>query len=297
MKQIIAKKNVCSLATVGLALLFCCLCSPAHAQTILFGNGATAGQDYVYEYSISGTTATLINTYAPPGGNGRGVVTVGNVIYTTISGPQGNIFGGDNHIYETDRTTGLPLGVITVASLAAGDSLSTLAWDGSQFWASEYLGGNHAYRIDLSGNITTTITLGNAVGGQDGMEYFNGKLIANRGDAVGPYDIYSLSGGAPTTAAFINSTSSTTGIAFDGTNFFTSNIFAGTLSEWDGTTGAFIQTITLSNAGSNPLLEDLSVDYSIRSDTGNVPDTGSTLLLLGIACAVTFGVKRRLVMA
>lgn len=290
MKQIIAKKNVRSLATVGLALLFCCWSSLAHAQITMFGNGATFGPDHVYQYSITGTTGTLVTTYNPPGGNGRGVVTVGNVIYTTISGSQGNGFDGDNHIYMTDRTTGLSLGSITVAGLAAGTALSTLAWDGSQFWAAQYLGTNQAFRIDLSGNITKTITLSLATSNMDGLEYFNGKLIANRGDAVGPYDVYDLNGNV-LQAAFITGTG--TGIAFDGTNFFTSNFSS--LSEWNGTTGAFIQTITLSN--SPDPLEDLSVDYSQRADTGGVPDTGSTLLLLALACAVTFGVKRRLVIA
>jgi hypothetical protein len=56
--------------------------------------------------------------------------------------------------------------------------------------------------------------------------------------------------------------SGTTGIAFDGTNFYTSNLFAGTLNEWtEG--GALIKIITLTgNPPNNPfLIEDLSFDY------------------------------------
>lgn len=236
----------------------------------------------------------MVQNYNVSTGNGRGVVLVGNTIYSTESGPGGNIFGGSNLIYKTDRTTGLPLGTITVSALPAGAAMSTLAWDGTHFWTSEYLGGNHGYRIDTSGNIVKTITLGLAGSNMDGMEYFNGKLIVNRGDTVGPYDVYDLDG-TVLQAAFITPGYATTGIAFDGTDFFTSNIFGSALSQWDGTTGAFKNNIPLT--GGSFLIEDLSVDYALREDTGGnggpvIPEPASMLLLssglLGMA-----GVRRK----
>ncbi len=249
----------------------------AHAFT-MYGNSATFGPDLAHNLSITGTTGTLVQNYNVSSGNGRGVVVVGNIMYTTQAGPSGNVFGGDNHIYMTDLTTGLSLGSITVGALPAGAAMSTLAWDGTAFWTSEYLGGNHAYRIDLAGNIVKTITLGLATTNMDGMEYFNGKLISNRGDGVGPYDIYDLDGNV-LQANFINPGTFTTGIAFDGTNFYTSNVNAGTLSVWNGTTGAFIQNVTLSGGTFN--IEDLSVDYATRADT-SVPDSGSSFAMLGV---------------
>lgn len=206
-------------------------------------------------------------------------------MYTTQSGPAGDIFGGDNKIYMTDLTTHTSLGTITVAGLPSGAAMSTLAWDGSQFWTSEYLGGNHAYRIDLSGNITKTIQLSLADHNMDGMEYFDGKLISNRGDVEGPYDVYDTDGNL-IQAAFINDPDGT-GIAYDGTYFYTSHFSF--LKRWDAT-GAFIEDITLDSG--SMVIEDLSVDYATRPDTGQVPDAGGTLALLGIGLTGLAGVRR-----
>ena len=261
----------------------------AATTNILYGNSATFGPDLVDKYSIAGPAGTLQDTYNVSSGNGRGVVVVGNIMYTTQSGPSGNIFGGDNKIYMTDLTSHLSLGTITVAALPTGAAMSTLAWDGSQFWTSEYLGGNHAYRIDTSGTITKTISLTLASHNMDGMEYFNGKLISNRDDGSGHYDVYDLDGNV-LVADFISPGGFSTGIAFDGTDFYTSDIRNGQLKRWDAT-GAFIENISL-NAGTRNI-EDLSVDYETRPDTGHtVPDTGSTFGLLSLALGGLVGFAR-----
>ena len=63
------------------------------------------------------------------------------------------------------------------------------------------------------------------------------------------------------TSQFIAPTGfSGTGIAFDGTNLYVSDIFNAKVAVYNGTTGAFIQSLTLSN-GSGFLIEDLSFDY------------------------------------
>ena len=232
MKNRLVGSSLLSFALVVSALI----CAPSIRATIVYGNGATFGTDDVYKWDvdIAAGTSTMLRTYTDvglqPGGNGRGVVIVGNTMYTTDAGSS---FGGDNNIYMTDVTTGARLGSFAT-NISGSVNLSTLAWDGSQFWSSQYIGGGNAYRFGLDGVVTQTIALG-AYDAKDGMEWFNGKLIANRGDAEGPYDVYDLSGNL-LSAAFLNTVpfQSSTGIAFDGTYFLTVENF-NSLDVWDST--------------------------------------------------------------
>jgi cysteine-rich repeat protein len=260
----------CLAVTALVAIVAVAPTSSSNAEiTTIYGNSATSGPDLVHQ--IDKATGALIQNFNVSSGNGRGVVVVNNVIYSTESGPAGNVFGGSNQIYMTDLTTGLPLGSITVIGLPSGAAMSTLAWDGTAFWTSEYLGGNHAYRIDTSGNIIKTIVLSLASSNMDGLEFFNDKLICNRGDTIGPYDVYDLDGNVLTPGFIDPSTigvTATTGIAFDGTDFYTSDIHASQLEIWDGTTGAHKGSLPLT--GGSFLIEDLSFDYGQRPDTAEL---------------------------
>src|SRR5487761_2304063 len=178
--------------------------------------------------TIDSTTGAETQRFSPGKGNGRGMVVVGNVMYYTVT--------GDSHIYEVDKNTGIALGSIQTQNA----SMSTIAFDGTYFWTADYSGTNKAFKIDpTSGLNVSTITLANASSNMDGLEYFNGKLIGNRCDACGTYDIYDLSGNV-LQSAFIDTRTQSTGIAFDGTNFLVSNVYAGTIGVYSGTTGAFL---------------------------------------------------------
>jgi hypothetical protein len=179
-----------------------------------------------------------------------------------------------------------------VFSVAGAGALSTIAYDGTDLYFSNYSGTNQVYKYSLTGTLLQTLTFKNCTGDCDGLEYFQkggvGYLIENRGDGQGPYDIYDLSGNL-VTAAFINATDFTTGIAFDGTDFFTSNAEAGSLSEWDAN-GTFIKTFNVT--GGSPAIEDLSADYSQVLPPPSVPEP-STFILVGSSMLGLAGVVRR----
>ena len=260
------------------------LSTPAGAQSILWGNNAQFGTSAAIE-SFSKSSGVRTNIFAGfPGSsiNGRGIVVVGNTVYYTVT--------DDNRIHRMDATTGADMGFITTTQA----SMSTIAWDGSQFWTSDYSGSNQAYRIDLSGTTTSTINLANASGNSDGMEWFNGKLIANRSDGGSVYDIYDLNGNVLVNA-FINTGEFTTGIAYDGTNFYVSKIFSNSVGIYSGTTGAFLSDLVFDNTVppyGQRLLEDLSVDYEQRIDTATTPEP-ATLAMLAPGLLAAFVTARR----
>jgi hypothetical protein len=161
-------------------------------------------------------------------------------------------------------------------SVAGASGLQAISYDGTNFWVGDYSGTNNAYLVSgADGSLLKTIHLINAQGFYDALEFFNGKLIANRFDGGfgGPqhYDVYDLDGNL-LTPAFIDTTGhgNGTGIAFDGTNFFVSNIFNNEITKWSGVDGSFLGAITLE--GSHFGVEDLSVDFAGRVDTCGGPN-------------------------
>ena len=269
----------CLLVTAG---------SSALADDFIYGNNATGGAPYVFQ--MDKTTGAVTNTYTNLSGfNGRGVVVVGTTMYYTDA--------SDNHVYSYNLTTKTSNGI--AFSVAGSSALSTIAYDGTNFWIGDYSGTNHAYLYTPTGTLLQTVSLSKCTGFCDGLEYFvmggNGYLISNEADgSVDNYDLYDLNGNL-VQADYLNAAahaSGTTGIAFDGTNFYTSNIFQGSLNEWtEG--GTFIKTLTLSGNGNNGfLIEDLSFDYSQVLPPSEVPEP-STFILVGTSMLGLAGAVRR----
>lgn len=243
-----------------LAVIALCALSAATAGALnLYGNSAGSNRVDV----INPATGALIRSCSPAKGNGRGIVVVGNIAYHTVA--------NSGTVFKFDINTCADLG--NAFSIAGATGLSTIAYDGTNFWVGDYSGTNHAFYVSPAGALLNTITLNSCSSFCDGLEFFNGKLISNRGDATNsPYDVYSTAGGAPTQPAFIPAVGyGATGIAFDGTNFFVSDIFNAKVHIYDGTTGAAGPVLTLSN-GTGFLIEDLSFDYQqvLPTPTGTV---------------------------
>ena len=209
--------------------------------------------------AVDSVTGALIKQFNPAKGNGRGIVVIGNVVYYTVA--------SSNNVFKLDATSGADLGV--AFSIAGTTGLSSISYDGTNFYIADYSGTKNAYLVSPSGALLKTIVLANCSSFCDGLEFFNGKLISNRADTVNPaiYDIYDLNGNV-LTAAFITDTGGGgRGIAFDGKNFIVAN--SNQITTYNGATGAKIGTITPGGTGQN--YEDLSFDFAQRPDTGGPP--------------------------
>jgi hypothetical protein len=272
--------------------------SSAFADSIraVYGNNATSNPlapPVVNEINLDTGANVGINYSNPSVGNGRGVVVVGNRMYSTVK--------NDTHIYITDVATGISLGSITTTL----HNMTTLAWDGSHFWTTDYGVGNasnkgYGYELDSSGSLIKTVTFSQSNQYLNGLEYFDGKLIANNTDGSWSgvntsYSIYDLDGNI-ITPNFISGVQNGSGIAYDGSNFLISDYFHNQIDEYNAG-GTLIKTDSL--VGTH-WIEDLSVDYAARSDTRvsaqsdtQVPDTGSTLTLFGVGLVSLFALRRK----
>lgn len=146
-----------NLLAVGLSLA---LPVAAQAGTVstLWVNNATFGAPLLQEYDLA-TGAMIDQITAPHGNNGRGIVQVGNILYYT-SVASDDVWGY-NFVTNTD------LG--SIFKVAGATSLSTMAYDGKNFWIGDYSGTNNAYLYTPTGTLLKTVSLANCTGHCDGL--------------------------------------------------------------------------------------------------------------------------------
>jgi len=274
----------------GISVLLTLIAAPAgmYAQSV-YANNATGGTPYIYVMNPStfAVTDTLTNLSSI---NGRGVVVVGGIVYYT-SATSPNVF---KYTLSSHTNNGV---AFTVAGASA---LSTMAYDGANFWIGDYSGTNKAYLYTPTGTLLKTVNLANCGGSCDGLEYFlrNGNtpsLISNRGDADGPYDVYDTNGTLITPAFITPPSGSATGIAYDGTNFLVVSNF-GSIGKFNGSTGALISTTSVTGfpSGFSPLIEDLSADYSIVLGTTTPAPSSFVLIGIGFAALMLWHFRSRI---
>ncbi len=281
-----------ALVTVCSAIASLALMSSAQAQQFIYGNSAGNGL-----YKIDKTTGIVAAQCQQSKGNGRGIVVVANVVYFTVA--------NSGNVYKTNFTSCSDDGIAFAVPGSSG--LSTIAFDGTNFWIGDYTGTNAAYYVSPTGTLITTIHLSQCTGFCDGLEFFNGKLISNKADRPPTgYDVYSTTGtllqpdfipGAPTQPY------DKTGIAFDGANFYVSDIANQNLQVFNGTTGAFIQTVHITGMNFSTAIEDLSADYAIVLGPPPAPpgatviptmsEWGLAAMSLLLAVSAFFVIRRR----
>jgi len=145
-------------------LILICLLTAASASALadnfIYGDNASFGAPYVFQ--IDKTTGAVTATYTGLSGiNGRGVVVVGNTMYYTSA--------TTNAVYSYNLSTNTNNGA--VFTVAGSTGLSTMAYDGTDFWIGDYSGTNHAYLYTPTGTLLKTVSLSKCTGFCDGLEY------------------------------------------------------------------------------------------------------------------------------
>ena len=260
------------------------------ADEVVWGNSASSGNVNLEAFSINaGGVATLVpgQQFLVPNltarvDNGRGVAVLGNTIYYTTAS------SGD--IYITDAISHADGGILVSTGFPG---IANVATDGTYIYASSYeTASGVVNRYTQAGVAAGSVSVGTGFG-RDGFEVQNNPFldggattfISNRGDLTSPYDVYKADGSL-LVSAFIDPSANgfgtgQTGIAYDGTNYFVSDVRNNRLFKYSGT-GVYLQTVDLSgipNPFTGRLLEDLSsVGNTVGNPGGSVPEPTSVLL-------------------
>ena len=201
-----------------------------NAEGLCFTNNATSGPPVVYKIDLA--TGQIVDYHTNLSGyNGRGVAVIGNTMYYTSN---------DTNCVNT-YTLSPPTDNGCLFQVTGAQRLASLAFDGTNLWIEDYSNTGKIFQYDITDTPTyvATFTPGNC--GKincDGLEYayisnsniwgcLPGILISNRGDDSTPYDAYQVQSlRFQCKAPFINTAVvQNTGIVWDGTWFYTSNIY------------------------------------------------------------------------
>lgn len=290
--SVVLKVSIVALCALGLSST-----SRAGDEFLYANNAGGTGNDAVWQIDVTlGDKVT--NEYSIPGiGNGRGVIDVNNILYVTTA--------SSGNVYAFNIATNA---LSTVFSVAGTSALASITYDGTNFWIGDYSGSNKAFEYSPTGTLLKTIVLSNCTSFCDGLTFVaqnGGELLSNRFDGafgLSQYDLYDTNGNL-IKADFIDATvlgaqgcTNSTGIAWDGTNFFVSCIF-GKVAEFDAN-GNFIGVTTLNTNGFNngnqgPLIEGMSANFAITIPPTPTPTPEpATLSLLGLGMAAV-GLLRR----
>ena len=233
---------------------------------------------------LNGDTGAVVDSFAIPvaGGNGASIAVVGNTGYYTKL--------GDTNVYGVDMTTHLSLGTqFTIPTLSGfvngitNDSNGHLWFAGGQ--------GDPLREYSTAGALLSTHAFPTASQGyRDGSVVFGNFVVTNRGDQIGPYDKYNLTGGALTLnqASFISTVGSGhNGIAYNGTNFYTSDERLHEVSKWTSA-GVFVSK---ANLAANSRYENWT--FASQDIVPDVPEPSTYALMFAGLALMGFAAKRK----
>ena len=242
---------------------------------------------------LNGDTGAVVDSFAVPNGqfSAASVAIVGSKGYYTEL--------GDQNIYKFDLATHADEGVAFTISNTQGYTNGITTDSSGNLWFAD--GGNGALQeYSTSGTFLGAHAFPtDAFAYRDGSVVFGNKVVTNRGDQTGPYDLYTLDGtmnGALTlvTSSFITTTSSgSNGIAFNGTNFYTSDEQAHKVSKWD-INGNFVSIADL-DPGSR--YENWTFASQDIVPTGGVPEPASWALMISGFGLMGAALRRRRMLA
>ena len=236
---------------------------------------------------LNGDTGAVVaaDSFAVPFGSGSAasIAVVGNIGYYTLL--------GNTNVYGVNMTTHASLGsqftIPTLSGFVNGitnDSNGHLWFAGGQ--------GDPLREYSTAGALLSTHAFPTAAQGyRDGSVVFGNFVVTNRGDQIGPYDKYNLTGAnlalTVNQLSFIAGVSGSNGIAYNGTNFYTSDEQNHKVSKWTSA-GVFV---SVANLAANSRYENWT--FASQDIVPDVPEPSTYALMFAGLALMGFAAKRK----
>ena len=233
---------------------------------------------------LNGDTGAVVDTFAAPflPGRAASIAVVGNTGYYTIL--------DDANVYKVDMTSHAYGGIAFSTGVASRQNGITNDANGHLWFA----GGDSApiREFNTAGTPLSSHAFPTAAGAyRDGSVVFGNFVVANRGDQQGPYDKYNLTGGnlalTVNQLSFIGAGFGSNGIAYNGTNFYTSDEQAHEVSKWTSA-GVFVSKAKL-DQGSR--YENWT--FASQDIVPDVPEPSTYALMFAGLALMGFAAKRK----
>ena len=253
---------------------------PAHADSFFW-----AINQFTTIQRLNGDTGAVVDSFAVPflgGGRAASIAVVGNTGYYTLL--------DDANVYKVDMTSHLG-GAVAFSTGVAGLQNGITPDANGHLW---FAGGGSApiREFNTAGTLLSSHAFPTAANAyRDGSVVFGNFVVANRGDQQGPYDKYNLTGGnlalTVNQLSFIGAGFGSNGIAYTGTNFYTSDEQAHKVSKWTSA-GGFV---SIANLDPNSRYENWT--FASQDIISDAPEPSTYAMMFAGLALVSFAAKRK----